>query len=334
MPPRRGASTGKSSSPSRSPSPAVTSSKEKQSELGDVTWYRVHFQAGELACLRSHKYNCQCDSVICNSWFFMTLWDTIAESIIPMWMVPNMVTFLGAMCSYSVFGIAHLVQKGSMVQLGNTTVDITETWTPETKWNSLYSVYCTSGMFLLVAYNTLDNVDGKVARNRGMGTPLGQWMDHGCDAATMCLAMAALVHLMQLEGMWMMVCWVAGGWVWLVVAWEEHYTHCLRMDYFSSDESEYLAVALGIYTCYAGPQIWSSTHYTDLVLGVLSPEVAALMPFSRDNELCLCCMLIGQVMGAKDSFFAVKRLVNAQVKGGEDTSGVAGWWSEEYFDAL
>ena len=167
-----------------------------------------------------------------------------------------------------------------------------------------------------------------------MGTPLGQWMDHGCDAATMCLAMAALCHMMQLEGLWMMVCWVAGGWVWLVVAWEEHYTHCLRMDTFASDESEFLAVGLGLYTCYAGPQIWSSTQYTAMVLGALSPGVAAVMPFSRDNELCLCMMLVGQAMGAKDSFIAVKRLVNAQTKGGPDTSGISGWWSDAFVDAL
>ena len=50
--------------------------------------------------------------------------------------------------------------------------------------NTVYAaiqVYLTAAAALL-AYQTLDNMDGKQARRTGSSSPLGQLFDHGCDA--------------------------------------------------------------------------------------------------------------------------------------------------------
>jgi phosphatidylglycerophosphate synthase len=278
-----------------SPSPA-RKHKAKAKSLApagsSVTCWGVTLEADQVESLRGYKYCCDNKSVLCNSWICIAFWEWIAQRVIPMSMTPNAVSFcvflshvhfkplsrgcppalaqvtiLGAMCSYSVFICGHLFQPAMTTDSeafwwldgGEKSVSVIDSWTPETKLTSPYSLVCITGMGLLVLYNTLDNVDGKVARNRGMGSPLGQWMDHGCDSLTMCLALCVLCNLMQLTGPWMLALFVVGSWVWLGVAWEEHYTHCLRMDYFCSDESEYFCVALGCYTLYAGPQIWTAT---------------------------------------------------------------------------
>lgn len=45
-------------------------------------------------------------------------------------------------------------------------------------WVICYFAFC------IFAGQTLDAIDGKHARNTKRGSPLGQLMDHGCDALT------------------------------------------------------------------------------------------------------------------------------------------------------
>jgi hypothetical protein len=164
-----------------------------------------------------------------------------------------------------------------------------------------------------------------------MGSALGQWMDHGCDALTMCLALGALVNLMQLRGGWLMALWLSGSWVWLTVAWEEHYTHCLRMDFFASDESEFLCAGIGVLPCRYGPKIWSAKTFTQPVLALckthLPAYVTAVVPFTQDKELLCFLMVVFQINAICGSAIMVKNKV-------APSSGISGWWSDEFVDAL
>ena len=65
-------------------------------------------------------------------------------------------------------------------------------------------ILCGIGMFVS---QSLDAIDGKQARRTNTSSPLGELMDHGCDALCMvvlCLAFAITIELGK-EPVWMFV---------------------------------------------------------------------------------------------------------------------------------
>ena len=44
--------------------------------------------------------------------------------------------------------------------------------------------------------------------------------------------------------------------------------------------------------------------YTSLLLAALPVDIAAVMPFTKDNELCVSLMLFGQVRGSNNNLSA------------------------------
>ena len=64
----------------------------------------------------------------------------------------------------------------------------------------------------LFAYQSLDSIDGKQARRTGCASPLGELMDHGCDAISIIVVALAVSVTIQLgkEPVWMFfVCFSA-----------------------------------------------------------------------------------------------------------------------------
>ena len=168
--PRKSPPARKSKSPSRSPSPSpsrkkkATPKKKKSSAPTPIANLGLTLDAGQINALRDYKYHCLNRSVICNS-SYSDIWEFVAW-LQPMWVTPNMVTVVGALSSWSVMLVMAVA------------------WTMHLE-GAVPDDYCNLvcfGAFLLIAYNTLDNADGKLARRRGMGSPLGQMMDHGCDS--------------------------------------------------------------------------------------------------------------------------------------------------------
>ncbi len=77
-------------------------------------------------------------------------------------LTPNMVTLLGVFCQMIGIGV---------ILFYDNTMSI-----PLPKW--VYILFA----FLIFSAQTLDAIDGKHARNTKRSSPLGQLMDHGCDA--------------------------------------------------------------------------------------------------------------------------------------------------------
>ncbi|CAI2369731.1 unnamed protein product [Moneuplotes crassus] len=98
---------------------------------------------------------------------------------VPGWVAPNVITFAGALCLV----IPHIV---SLVLYGPAFEGETEQWAA-----------LTVGI-MHMAYITLDNMDGKHARNTKNSSPLGQMFDHGCDAITFSLAVFTLARYRQI----------------------------------------------------------------------------------------------------------------------------------------
>lgn len=89
---------------------------------------------------------------------------TFMLRFVPLWMHPNVVTLVGfAVLLLSIAPLAfHVVVYGE-----------------EGPWWGW--VLLSLGTF---AYQTLDALDGKQARRLGIGSPLGEMVDHGCDAVS------------------------------------------------------------------------------------------------------------------------------------------------------
>lgn len=95
-------------------------------------------------------------------------WWLFAASCFPAWVSPNAITFsgfLGVVLSV-VIGLVWRLEPAAYLQ-----------------GHSIQLLV----LFLMWAYQTLDAVDGKHARNTGQSTPLGALFDHGCDAVVQAL---------------------------------------------------------------------------------------------------------------------------------------------------
>lgn len=87
-----------------------------------------------------------------------------AVTLLPLWMAPNLVTFIGLVGTC----IASLLVTNYSPGLDGEDVP---------RWCSLLFAVA------LFLYQTLDAIDGKQARRTNSSSPLGQLFDHGCDAA-------------------------------------------------------------------------------------------------------------------------------------------------------
>ncbi|XP_013139955.1 PREDICTED: ethanolaminephosphotransferase 1-like, partial [Papilio polytes] len=98
------------------------------------------------------------------------LWNATVK-VIPRWLAPNLLTFLGFVCVVVVALLTswydyHWVAAGGP---GQQDYDIP---------NYMYTI---SAVLIFLAYN-LDGIDGKQARRIGVSGPLGEMFDHGLDS--------------------------------------------------------------------------------------------------------------------------------------------------------
>lgn len=84
-----------------------------------------------------------------------------AVMLLPLWMAPNLVTFLGLVGTTLAAGVLTSFSPSLEAEVP--------------RW---CSVLFAATLFL---YQTLDAIDGKQARRTNSSSPLGQLFDHGCD---------------------------------------------------------------------------------------------------------------------------------------------------------
>lgn len=87
-----------------------------------------------------------------------------AVTLLPLWMAPNLVTFIG---------LAGTCLASLLVT----------SYSPRLEGDHVPGWCCLLFAFALFLYQTLDAIDGKQARRTNSSSPLGQLFDHGCDAA-------------------------------------------------------------------------------------------------------------------------------------------------------
>ncbi|KAK9829687.1 hypothetical protein WJX72_007350 [[Myrmecia] bisecta] len=173
-------------------------------------------------------------------------WNWAVE-LLPLWLAPNLITLTG------LFGLvaAYLV---------------TAWYLPEFEGDAPRWVYFLNG-FASLAYMHLDCLDGKQARRTKTSSPLGQLFDHGCDAVSVHLIIAALASSLDLG-----VSLVAVGGAmailvpWILAHWEEYHTGNMLYGngYWGLTEANYALVFVHFATAAFGPHIWTA-HLSSLL---------------------------------------------------------------------
>lgn len=129
----------------------------------------------QLQNLKRHKYAASGKSLI--EPLFVPWWN-FAITLCPLWIAPNMITFLGFLVNLQAFLIA--VYYCGLEGLGEAP-----------RW-----VYFNLAGSLFV-YQTMDAIDGKQARRTGTGSPLGELFDHGLDCIANAFFLPSMLMCLQ-----------------------------------------------------------------------------------------------------------------------------------------
>lgn len=145
--------------------------------LGLFSTKSVELKHENKVALDAYKYQGG-DNGITYIYFHSPFAEKIA-SILPMWMPPNLITLIAALCLV----VPHII---SFIVYGSGFGGPVHDW------------YGLVVGLLHFTYITLDNVDGKQARRTGSSSPLGQMFDHGCDAITFSIGVMTVSRFRQL----------------------------------------------------------------------------------------------------------------------------------------
>ena len=113
--------------------------------------------------------------------------------------------------------------------------------------------------FAILVFNgqTLDAIDGKHARNTNRSSPLGQLMDHGCDAfsKSFVILMICQAHLLG-HTIYTLVVQVLVQLPFYIITWEEHYTGVLitHIDNMGVTEFQFIAMGSILLPAFLGPE--------------------------------------------------------------------------------
>ena len=181
----------------------------------------------------NHKYQGG-DNGISYKYFHSPLAEFIA-SLLPMWLAPNVITLIAAMCLV----IPHIL---TVVIYGRAFEGPVDSW--------LVIIYA----FTQFSYFTLDNVDGKQARRTGSSSPLGQMFDHGWDAITFNLWVMTSVRYLQLGSGYLNFFFITLGPVgYFMFNLKEYYMGEYYLQFINPiSEGSLLGLALVLYWGYCG----------------------------------------------------------------------------------
>eukprot|EP00042_Codosiga_hollandica_P029003 m.156888 g.156888 ORF g.156888 m.156888 type:complete len:239 (-) comp52939_c0_seq23:830-1546(-) len=122
--------------------------------------------------LRLYKYKVS-DPAAINIYVFRPWW-TWSFRVVPMWFVPNLMTIFGVLLTSASMLAVFYYDSGCDILTRHSN-------DPSSELIPWY-VWCAMGLAHLVG-NALDQWDGIQARRVGSSGPLGEWFDHGLDAA-------------------------------------------------------------------------------------------------------------------------------------------------------
>lgn len=136
----------------------------------------AHVGASMKRCkqVRSYRYTSPNYS-LCERLFLNRFWNYLVAEWTPEWLAPNAMTVGGLAC----------------IVVGYVLVWFTS---PGLEFEAPRWVYVACAVLAFV-YQTADGMDGKQARKTKSGSPLGEVVDHACDALSMCFYPLVVVDI-------------------------------------------------------------------------------------------------------------------------------------------
>jgi len=126
----------------------------------------VGANARRCAQVRAYAYSSP-NLSLCERLFLNAFWDGAVRRSCPTWIAPNLMTALGLLAIAVAYALIWRLSPNLAFEAPR--------WT--------YAA-CAA---LAFAYQTADGMDGKQARRTKSGSPLGEVVDHACDALSMCI---------------------------------------------------------------------------------------------------------------------------------------------------
>ena len=230
-----------------------------------------------------------------------TLWRYLTE-LLPLWLAPNMVTTLGGVhCFVAYMVLWHYAPN----------FDATATATDDLlpNWAVVLAGWC------ILAYYTLDCMDGKQARRTNSSSPLGQLFDHGfdCICTYFFIIIMGTVVMLGNGTRWMIAFQSCTQFAFYMAQWEEYHTHILQScsgKWVGVSEVNYSMGAFIILNGFIGGNNRVALYSTPMK-DVLGPIVSDFLPIALSSLEVRYFMVLGWfVMSAILMILSILRVMN------------------------
>ncbi|KAN0053274.1 hypothetical protein ACTA71_009723 [Dictyostelium dimigraforme] len=237
--------------------------------LEEMSKYFKYISEKGIANLANYHYS-GVDNSFCGNKFLKHWWN-YCVNFTPLWLAPNIITLVGLLCNIGMYLIMYIncptLEEGAP------------------RW-CYFAV-----AFLIFAYQTLDNVDGKQARKTKSSSPLGELFDHVCDALSVAMFAIVMSATLRIGPYWTFFSFIVGMWPFYLAHWEEYHAGILVMGEFNGPtEAQVLFMIIEIITGIFGSEFW--TYGTSTSVGIIATVfvsigavVTCLQNFSNTYKL-------------------------------------------------
>jgi len=168
---------------------------------------------------------------------FQPYWEFMV-TLVPMWVAPNLITFIGWLTFMS-----------------STIIILLHDFTFQKNIPGWVFSYAAISLW---TYSTLDAIDGKQARRTKTSSPLGQLFDHGCDSFCVTFLMIDLGEAAKLEDIYIFVLFLATYTAFWIANWKEYNTGVLvtNVGQMGVTESQIISCIIFIVSAIFGQDFW------------------------------------------------------------------------------
>ena len=154
-------------------------------------------------------------------------------------------------------------------------------------------------VFNSLAYQTLDNMDGKQARRTGNSSPLGLLFDHGLDTLNVAICCVCLAAILQsgVGGVLALV-WICGMLGMYFSAWEQWCTGEFSLPAINGpNEGVLVGASYIVASSWYGPALWNGP-----LVGLFPAGVAEVLPYAVtrmtvfESQICLSLAIAGSAL--------------------------------------
>ena len=171
----------------------------------------------------------------------------------------------------------------------------------------------------MLAYQTLDNMDGKQARRTGSSSPLGLLFDHGCDAINSIFGSANwIIGMGLIPADNLLACWalVFGPFCMFYIAtWEQLHTGELVMPIVNGPNEGIMGGALlSLTSWWLGYSFWQETSWYDGLVATILPN-NSLLPVLRNCDFVILASCFGFLQEILSKTYVVTKKYPDAAKG-------------------